>query len=92
MVVSFDLHSQQKVILLIYSNVGIHLSLLLRSLLQRDLYNLLVHEDAQQVLLTPDPSLYKYTVHFSLSFPLLIILVSSTKQIFRGELRQQYSD
>lgn len=72
MVVPVDLHSQQKVILWIYSNVGIHLSLLLRSLLQRDLYNLLVHEDAQQVLLTPDPSLYKYAVHFSLSlFPAL---------------------
>jgi hypothetical protein len=29
------------------------------SILQRELYNILVNEDAQQVLLTPDPSQYK---------------------------------
>lgn len=29
------------------------------SILQRELYNILVSEDAQQVLLTPDPSKYK---------------------------------
>ena len=68
MVVSFDLHSQQKVTPLIYSSVWVRLPLLLISILQRDLYNLLVHEDAQQVLLTPDPSLYKYTEDLSWSF------------------------
>ena len=77
MVVPFDLHSQQKVISLVYSSVWIHLPLPLYSILQRDLYNLLVHEDAQQVLLTPDPSLYKYIVDLSLSLSLLIILFSS---------------
>ena len=29
------------------------------SILQRELYNMLADEDAQQVLLVPDPSLYK---------------------------------
>ncbi|CAF4968845.1 unnamed protein product, partial [Rotaria socialis] len=28
-------------------------------ILQRELYNILVSEDAQQVLLTPDPSRYQ---------------------------------
>ncbi|CAF0930895.1 unnamed protein product [Adineta ricciae] len=31
-----------------------------KSVLQRELYNILVNEDAQQVLLTPDPSQYKF--------------------------------
>ncbi|CAF2078747.1 unnamed protein product [Rotaria magnacalcarata] len=31
-----------------------------KSILQRELYNILVNEDAQQVLLTPDPSRYKF--------------------------------
>lgn len=29
------------------------------SILQHDLYNLLINEDAQQILLTPDPTRYK---------------------------------
>ncbi|CAF3976258.1 unnamed protein product, partial [Rotaria sp. Silwood1] len=29
-------------------------------ILQRELYNILINEDAQQVLLTPDPSRYKF--------------------------------
>ncbi|CAF3768719.1 unnamed protein product [Rotaria sp. Silwood1] len=31
-----------------------------KSILQRELYNILINEDAQQVLLTPDPSRYKF--------------------------------
>ncbi|CAF4250093.1 unnamed protein product [Adineta steineri] len=30
------------------------------SILQRELYNILVTEDAQQILLTPDPTQYKF--------------------------------
>lgn len=37
----------------------IHILVFVFSILQRELYNILVNEDAQQVLLTPDPLQYK---------------------------------
>ena len=57
MVMFINVYTQQKVGTSLFDQIRSYSDDF--SVLQRELYNILVNEDAQQVLLTPDPSQYK---------------------------------